>query len=115
MAFVKAVQPIRALACTRPKAAGVHRRGSLHEDFAMARLDNDDRDQLDDRNFAFPKERKEPLEDASHVRNAVARFDQVEGVSDAERDAAWKRIQAAARKFDVDLAEKDWRELGKPH
>src|SRR5438132_369759 len=39
--------------------------------------------------FAFPKERKEPLNDARHVRNAIARFDQVGGVSDAERDAAW--------------------------
>ncbi len=66
---------------------------------------------LRDSQFAFPKERKEPLTDARHVRNAVARFNQVEGVSNAERDEAWKRIQAAARKFDVDLSEKDWREL----
>ena len=48
--------------------------------------------------FAFPKERKEPLNDARHVRNAVARFDQVEGVTDKERDAAWRRIRAAARR-----------------
>jgi hypothetical protein len=27
--------------------------------------------------YAFPKQRKEPLTDAQHVRNAVARFDQV--------------------------------------
>src|SRR5436190_1605702 len=52
----------------------------------------------------------EKLTDARHVRNAVARFDQVEGVSDAERDRAWKRIRAAARKFDVELSEKSWRE-----
>jgi hypothetical protein len=81
----------------------------------MARLDDDRRDHLDTGRFAFPKQRKEPLEDASHVRNAVARFDQVEGVTDAERDEAWKRIRAAAKKFDVDLGEKSWRELGKPH
>ena len=49
--------------------------------------------------FAFPKERKEPLNDARHVRNAIARFDQVEGVSNSERDAAWRRIRAAAKKF----------------
>ena len=36
--------------------------------------------------FAFPRQRKEPLTDASHVKNAVARFDQVEGVSDADRE-----------------------------
>ncbi|MBW8814914.1 MAG: hypothetical protein JF588_15955 [Caulobacterales bacterium] len=80
----------------------------------MSRLDEADRDHLSDRQFAFPKQRKEPLEDASHVRNAVARFDQVEGVTDAERDEAWKRIRAAAKKFDVKLEERSWRELGKP-
>jgi hypothetical protein len=61
--------------------------------------------------FAFPKERKEPLNDAAHVRNAIARFDQVEGVSDAERDAAWRRIRAAARKFGVDVKARGWRQL----
>jgi hypothetical protein len=63
--------------------------------------------------FAFPKERKEPLTDARHVRNAVARFDQVEGVSNAERDRAWKRIQAAAKRFGVEIEAKNWRELVK--
>ena len=64
--------------------------------------------------YAFPKEEKEPLDDASHVRNAVARFNQVTGVSDAERDEAWDRIQAAAKKYGVHLEEKSWRELKKP-
>ena len=63
------------------------------------------------REFAFPKQRKEPLEDAGHVRNAIARFNQVKDVSDEERDAAWQRILAAARKFDVEVAEGSWREL----
>jgi hypothetical protein len=63
--------------------------------------------------FAFPKERKEPLTDAGHVRNAVARFDQVEDVTDAERDRAWKRIQSAAKKFDVELEAEHWRDLFK--
>jgi hypothetical protein len=63
--------------------------------------------------FAFPKERKEPLNDARHVRNAVARFDQVEGVSDSERDAAWRRIRSAARKYGVDIEARGWRELMK--
>lgn len=66
---------------------------------------------LGDDTFAFPKERKEPLTDARHVRNAIARFSQVEGVSDAERDRAWRRINAAAKKFDVDVSVKDWRQL----
>lgn len=81
----------------------------------MSRLDEQQRDRLDKREFAFPKQRKEPLEDAEHVRNAVARFDQVEDVTDAERDEAWGRIQSAAKKYGVDLQEKSWRELGKPH
>jgi hypothetical protein len=63
--------------------------------------------------FAFPKERKEPLNDASHVRNAIARFDQVEGVTDAERDAAWRRIRAAARKYGVEVSARGWRSLMK--
>jgi hypothetical protein len=68
---------------------------------------------LPEKQFAFPDERKEPLSDAAHVRNAIARFDQVEGVSDAERDRAWKRIVAAAKKFDVQVSDDDWRELFK--
>ena len=79
----------------------------------MAELKNDEREDLADSKFAFPEQRKEPLEDASHVRNAIARFNQVEGVSDNERDAAWKRIKAAARKYDVEVSEKSWREIGK--
>jgi len=63
--------------------------------------------------FAFPKERKEPLNDARHVRNAIARFDQVEGVSDSERDAAWRRIRTAARKYGVEVSARGWRSLMK--
>ena len=63
--------------------------------------------------FAFPKKRKEPLNDARHVRNAVARFDQVEGVSDKERDAAWRRIRTAARKYGVHIEARGWRQLMK--
>jgi uncharacterized protein DUF6582 len=64
-----------------------------------------------DQEFAFPRERKEPLTDARHVRNAIARFDQLEGVSDAERDQAWKRIVAAAKRYDVEVSAGDWRDL----
>ena len=77
----------------------------------MSELDADDREDLKDSEYAFPKERKEPLYNASHVRNAVARFNQVEGVSDSERDDAWKRIQKAAKKYDVELSEKSWHDL----
>jgi len=79
----------------------------------MAELNEKQRDRIDEDQFAFPKERKEPLNDASHVRNAIARFDQVEGVSDADRDEAWTRIKRAAKKHGVEVNEKSWRELGK--
>ena len=80
----------------------------------MTKLDQRHRDDLEGRRFAFARQRKEPLEDASHVRNAVARFDQVQGVSDAERDEAWGRIEAAAKRFGVKLEERNWRELKRP-
>ena len=77
----------------------------------MSTLSAADRDALPAREFAFPKQRKEPIEDAAHVRAAVQRFRQVKDVTDAERDEAWARNQAAAKRFGVELHETDWREL----
>ncbi len=74
-------------------------------------LSTAEQNRLPDSEFAFPKERKEPLTDARHVRNAIARFDQVEGVTDRERNAAWKRIVRAAKKYGVDVQVDDWRDL----
>ena len=99
-------------------AAGVGRLTALkivfQGDAVMTRLDQESRDRLDAPQYAFPKERKEPIENARHVRNAIARFNQVKGVSDDERDEAWERITAAAKKFNVRLEERSWRELKKP-
>ena len=81
----------------------------------MPKLSSEERNAIPARQFAFPAQRKEPLENASHVRNAVARFGQVKGVSDTERDAAWQRIQAAARLYGVEFHEAGWRELRAPH
>ncbi len=67
-------------------------------------LTEKDRDELPDSAFAFPKQRKEPLIDAGHVRNALSRFDQVEGVSEADREEARRRIERAAKKFGVELS-----------
>ncbi|GAA3454141.1 DUF6582 domain-containing protein [Dactylosporangium matsuzakiense] len=77
-------------------------------------LDAAERNAMSDRTFAFPRLRKEPLNDASHVRNAIARFDQVRDASDAERDEAFKRIKRAAKRHGVEMTETSWRELGKP-
>jgi hypothetical protein len=79
----------------------------------MTKFSTEDRNDLGKESFAFPKDRKEPLENASHVRNAIARFNQVKDVSDADRDAAWKRIETAAKKHGVEVKEKSWREIGK--
>ena len=78
----------------------------------MAELSEKQRDNLDEDQFAFPKERKEPLNNASHVRNAIARFNQVKGVSDDNRDEAWTRIKRAAKEHGDEVNEKSWRELG---
>jgi hypothetical protein len=67
---------------------------------------------LPDTVFAFPKQRKEPLTDAQHVRNAVARFDQVIDVSDADRALAFANVEKAAEYYDVDLSETNWHQLG---
>ena len=77
----------------------------------LAKLTTAKRQKLSTVQYACPTDRKLPINDAAHVRNAVARFKQVQGVTDSERDAAWKRIQSAAKKHKVDLKEKDWREL----
>ena len=90
------------------KAQHTNREGSGGQSQGMSQAEKND---LDESQFAFPKQRKEPLSDAKHVRNAIARFDQVEGVSDTERDDAWKRIKKAAKKFDVEVSESSWREL----
>ena len=77
----------------------------------MTKLISDTRNRIGPRAFAFPTQRKEPIENASHVRSAIGRFKQVEGVSDAERDEAWKRILLAARRYGVAVHESTWRAL----
>ncbi|WP_248293544.1 DUF6582 domain-containing protein [Actinoplanes sp. TBRC 11911] len=69
---------------------------------------------MPDSEYAFPRLRKEPLSDARHVRNAIARFDQVKDATDSERDEAFRRIQKAAARFGVHVSESRWQELGKP-
>ncbi len=75
----------------------------------MSELNTSSRDALGQGDFAFPRERKLPIHNAEHVRNALARFDQVEGVT----DAAWTRLQAAAKRHGVELHEQNWRQLGR--
>ncbi len=79
-------------------------------------LDTKDRENLPDSAYAFPKQRKEPLTDASHVKNALARFDQVDDVSEHDRELAFANIRKAAKYFKVEMEETSWKQLGKhPH
>jgi hypothetical protein len=79
-------------------------------------LSSKQKDQLPDQVFAFPKQRKEPLTDASHVKNALARFDQVREVSDKDRDLAFANIKKAAAHYGINVEEDNWHQLGKkPH
>jgi len=83
---------------------------------AHGELGTEDRKELPDTAYAFPGKRKEPLTDADHVRNALARFDQVKGVSEAEREQAFANIRAAAKHYRVEMTEERWQELGsRPH
>ena len=75
-------------------------------------LSTEDRKRLDEDAFAFPSKRKEPLNNASHVRNAIARFDQVKDVTDKEREEAFHNIKAAAKKYGVEMTETNWHQLG---
>jgi hypothetical protein len=76
------------------------------------RLSQAQKDSLPDSAFAFPRARKEPMTDATHVRAAMARFDQVEDVTDSERDLAFANIKKAAHHFDVQMKETDWHQFG---
>jgi hypothetical protein len=61
--------------------------------------------------FAFPRSRKEPMTDASHVRSALARFNQVSDVSDADRELAFANIEKAAQYYGIEIKETDWQQL----
>jgi len=76
-------------------------------------LSTEKRNQMSGSTYAFPRERKEPLNDASHVRNAIARFDQVKGVSAAEKKTAFTKIESAAQKFGVDVSSNSASELAR--
>jgi Family of unknown function (DUF6582) len=74
----------------------------------MATLDTKDRDQLRSSQFAYVDKKGEehlPVNDASHVRNAIARFNQTEFESKAAKERARKKILSAAKRFDVEVAE----------
>jgi hypothetical protein len=84
-----------------------------HQPGEHGRLDAAQVNALPDSAFAFPRTRKEPITDASHVRSALARFNQVTDVSDADRDLAFANVKKAAKYYNVEMHETDWRQLGR--
>jgi hypothetical protein len=88
--------------------------GKTHGDHES--LTAEDREKMANSVYAFASKRKEPLNDASHVRNAIARFNQVKDATDEEREEAFHKIKAAAKKYGVEMTETHWKQLGsKPH
>jgi hypothetical protein len=74
----------------------------------MGELSTAQRDRLPDTAFAYidrDGERHLPINDADHVRNAMARFDQTEFQSKAAKEEARKRILAAARQYDIEVSD----------
>jgi len=76
------------------------------------RLSTADKNRLPITAFAFPESRKEPMINPTHVRDAMARFDQVEGVTDTEKDLAFSNLQKAAKHFNIKMNETDWHQFG---
>jgi hypothetical protein len=92
----------------RPEEISMEATWEPHEKHGRLTMQSD----LPDSVYAFPRQRKEPLTDEKHVRNAVARFDQVIDVSDADRALAFVNIEKAAKYYGVDLSETSWHALG---
>jgi hypothetical protein len=72
----------------------------------MAELDADDRDALRNDQFAYvDRDGGEhlPIHDESHVRNAIARFNQTEFQSDTAKDEARRKILRAAERFGIEV------------
>ncbi len=70
----------------------------------MAKLTTRKRERLSSSQYACPRDRKLPINDAAHVRNAMARFDQIESRF-CHPATARRRILAAAKKFGIDVGD----------
>ena len=76
----------------------------------MADLDTADRKKLDKRQFAYVDGEGTghlPINDESHVRNAIARWNQTDFPSKTAKEQARRKIMAAARRHKIDVAEDD--------
>lgn len=72
----------------------------------MAELDTEDREKLRDSQYAYidkKGERHLPVNDESHVRNALARFNQTEFDSKTAKDQTRRKLLAAAKKHGIEV------------
>jgi hypothetical protein len=76
----------------------------------MAELDTKDREKLKKSQFAYiDKDGGEhlPINDESHVRNAMSRWNQTDFESKSAKESARKKIVAAAKKHGIEIADDD--------
>ena|SRR5207253_11278413 len=74
----------------------------------MAELETRDRDKLRSSQFAYvDREGGEhlPINDESHVRNAIARFNQTEFQSKTAKEGARRKILSAAKRYGIEIEE----------
>lgn len=76
----------------------------------MAELRRKARDKLDKRQFAYVDRDGEghlPIQDESHVRNAMARWNQTDFPSSAAKERARRKIVAAAHRHKIEISDDD--------
>jgi hypothetical protein len=76
----------------------------------MAELDTADRKKLRKRQFAYVDKEGEghlPINDESHIRNAMSRWNQTDFPSKTAKNAARRKILAAARRHGIDVSDED--------
>jgi hypothetical protein len=76
----------------------------------MAELDTKARDKLRSNQFAYVDSKGGehlPINDESHIRNAMARWNQTDFESQSKKEAARKKIVAAARRHGIEIADDD--------
>jgi len=74
----------------------------------MAELDAKDRDRLRSTQFAYVDSKGGehlPIQDESHVRNAIARFNQTDFESEAAKQRTRRKILNAAEKHGIEVDE----------
>jgi hypothetical protein len=76
----------------------------------MAELDARDRDKLRKSQFAYVDKDGEghlPINDESHIRNAMARWNQTDFESASKKEGARRKIVGAARKHGIEVSKDD--------